>query len=261
VPHEPNGPFIGARVSFVALLLSLLCGCTTLRGEVDTYLAGEPPFPGLLGTQDPSSLTEDQIDRRIAFLSERLDDTWLHANLWQYSWLTINTGGAAWSSYQASQDHRHGQVNHAMEAGKSTIGIIYLLTDPMPGRQGADPIRALPSSTREEKLVQLEQAERLFRKTVRRSQQRKMWLQHIGNYGLHAITASVLLGLGEEKDAWMSFLIDSTVGEIQIWSRPWEPVGDWKEYERFVATGMPAEPQTSWGIGPTGRGLALLVSF
>jgi len=260
LPKLP-GPFHGARILFVTLLLSLLCGCASLRGEVDTYLAGEPPFPGILGSRDPSALTEAQIDRRVTFLSERLDETKLHANLWQYGWLTINVGGAAWSSYQASQDHRNGQIKHAIQGGKSTIGIIYLLTDPMPGRQGADPIRALPSNTREEKLAQLEEAERLFRKTVRRARQRKLWLTHIGNFGLHAIASSILLGIGEEKEAWMSFLIDSSVGELQIWSRPWEPEGDWEEYEHLVATDLPPEPPTRWGVGPSGRGLSLLVSF
>jgi hypothetical protein len=249
---------VGAHILLIALLLPLLGACATLRGEVDAYLAGEPPFPGILG--DPGSLAAEQIDRRVAFLSERLDDTWLHANLWQYTWLAINTGGAAWSSYQASQDHRHGQIQHAMEAGKSTIGITYLLTSPMPGLRGADPIRALPSRSREEKLVQLEAAERLFRKTVRRARQRKMWLTHIGNFGLHAIASSVLLGLGEKKDAWTSFLMDSAVGELQIWSRPWEPEGDWEEYERLVAD-LPPQPQVRWGVGATGGGLSLLVSF
>jgi hypothetical protein len=238
----------------------LISGCT-LRREVDDYLAGEPPFPGIAGSQDPNSLTEDQIDRRLAFLTERLDGTRLHVVAWHYGWLTINTGGAIWSSVNAALDHRHGQIDHAMEAGKSTIGVIYNLTDPMPGRDGADSIRALPSSTRAEKLAQLEAAERLFRKTVRRSEQRTTWLMHLGNVGLHAITASVLLGLGEEKDAAMSFAIDSAVGEIQIWSRPWEPVGDWEEYQRLVATDLPPEPQVSWRVTPTDRGFAFGVSF
>lgn len=252
------GPSPRARILVVPLLLSLLCGCASLRGEVDSYLAGEPPFPGILGAGEP---TEEQIDRRVTFLSERLDETKLHANIWQYGWLTINVGGAAWSSYQASQNQRNARIKPAIQGAKSTIGIIYLLTDPMPGRQGADPIRALPSTTREEKLAQLEQAERLFRKTVRRARQRKLWLTHIGNLGLHAIASSILLGIGEQKEAWMSFLIDSSVGELQIWSRPWEPEGDWEEYERLVATGLPAEPPTRWGLGPTGRGFSLLVSF
>jgi len=64
-----------------------------------------------------------------------------------------------------------------------------------------------------------------------------------------------------EKEAWMSFLIDSSVGELQIWSRPWEPEGDWEEYEHLVATDLPPEPPTRWGVGPSGRGLSLLVSF
>jgi hypothetical protein len=246
----------------VLLLCSfLVCGCATLRGEVDAYLAGEPPFPGLVGAHDPASLTERQIDRRLDFLTARLDETRLHANAWQYGWLTINTGGAIWSSYSASRHHGTDRINDAMEAGKSVIGITYLFLDPMPGRHGADAIRALPSTTRADKLAQLEAAERLFRRTVRRSEQRFSWLMHIGNVGLHAITASVLLGLGAEKDAGMSFLIDTAVGELQIWSRPWEPVRDWEEYQRLVATDLPERPRASWRIGPTGRGLALHVGF
>jgi hypothetical protein len=245
----------------ILLLSSLNCGCATLRSEVDAYFAGDPPFPGLVGSQDPNALTEDQIDKRLAFLTERLDDTQLHAAAWNYGWLTVNGGGMIWSAVNAGLDDGNDRINNAMQAGKSLIGVTYILTDPMPGRHGADPIRALPSSTRAEKLEQLEQAERLFRQTVRRSQERKSWLMHIGNFGLHAVTASVLLGLGEEKDAAMSFFIDSAVGELQIWTRPWEPVQDWEEYQRLVATGLPEQPQTSWRIAPTGRGLTLLVGF
>lgn len=239
----------------------LACGCATLRSEVDAYLAGPPPFPGLLGSQDPASLTEAQIDKRLAFLTSRLDDTQLHAAAWQYGWMTINSGGAVWSSFNAARHNGTDQINDAMQAGKSVIGITYLLVDPMPGRHGADPIRALPSATRAEKLAHLEEAERLFRKTVRRSEERKSLLMHIGNVGLHVITSSVLLGLGAEKDAWMTFLIDTASGEVQIWSRPWEPVGDWEEYQRLVATGLPEEPRTSWRIAPRDRGLALLIEF
>jgi hypothetical protein len=245
----------------VFLFSALTCGCASLRSEIDAYLAGEPPFPGLVGSRDPDSLTEDEIDRRLAFLSARLDETRIHAAAWQYSWLIINTGGAIWSGINAGLDDGNDRINNAMQAGKSLIGVSYLLTDPMPGRHGADPIRALPSTTRAEKLEQLEQAERLFRHTVRRSEERTSWLMHLGNVGLHTITASVLLGLGEEKDAAMSFVIDTAVGELQIWSRPWEPVQDWEDYKRLVATGLPESPQLSWRIAPASRGLFLLVGF
>jgi hypothetical protein len=263
-PRPPRPIFPSSRaVVIVGVLLSsfLLGGCTTLRAEIDAYLAGEPPFPGLVGSRDPASLSEEEIDRRVTFLTERLDATRTHALAWHYGWLTVNTGGAIWSSISASLDDGTDQINNAMEAGKSTIGVIYLLTDPMPGRQGGEPIRALPASTHAEKLAQLEQAERLFRQTVRRSRQRTSWLMHIGNFGLHAVTASVLLGLGAEKDAAMSFLIDSAVGEVQIWTRPWEPVRDWEEYERLVAVGLPEEPRVSWRVVPRGRGLALQIGF
>ena len=262
--QNPNLSLIKLRrfAPIVVLVPSLLVfGCTTLRREVDARLAGEPPFPGLVGAQNPAALTEEQIDRRIAFLTERLDETCLHANAWHYSWMTINTGGIVWSSLQASRSQSASRVENAMEAGKSTIGVLYLFGDPMPGRQGGKPIRALPSRTRAEKLYQLEQAERLFRQTVRRAEERYSLLVHIGNVSLHAITSSVLLALGEERDAAMSFAIDTAVGELQIWSRPWEPIGDWEEYQRLVATDLPAEPRTSRGITPTDRGLAMRISF
>jgi hypothetical protein len=242
-------------------LLPLLCSCASMRGEVHSFLAGPPPFPGLVGNQDPSSLSEEQIDRRLAFLEQRLDDTETHAKAWQYGWLTINAGGAIVSGAQAGFDHGNDRVYDALEAGKSTIGTVYLLTSPMPGRHGAEPIRALASATRADKLAQLERAERLFRETVRRSEERSSLLMHVGNAGLNIVTGAVLLGLDEPRLAAMSFFLDTAVGEVQIWTQPWEPPKDWQDYERFVATGLPQEPRTSWHIAPTGRGLALQIDF
>src|SRR5262245_2667295 len=116
-----------AAIALIALLLATLTNGCTLRQEVRDYLAGPPPFPGLVGARDPDSLTESEIDRRLDFLTTRLDETRMHVLLWHYGWLTINTGGAVWSSLNASWHHGNSRIGDAMEAGKSLIGVTYIL--------------------------------------------------------------------------------------------------------------------------------------
>lgn len=221
------------------------------------------PGPPPISAPEAAGLADEQIDQRLTFITERLDAGRFHARFWQYGWLTVNGGGMILASAQAPFDDGNDQVFDIIEASKGLIGVLYLLVQPMPGRDGAEPIRALPDATHDDKVARLVQAESLLYATAARAEQRKSWVIHLGNLVLNLTGGAILLARGDAGLAALSAGLDTTVGEIQIWTQPWQPTSDWHEYQRLVVSGQPvaSAPPTSWRIGPRGRGLALQLAF
>ena len=251
----------GARRSAVLMLLLVAggYGCGARRG-VSTMLGRESDGAALPSQRD-TSLSDDAIERRLTFLTDRLDAGERHAKWWQYGWLGVNGGGAAASAAIGATDNGNGQVYDVIEATKSAIGTVYLIVDPMPGEHGADPIRAMPRRTHADRLAQLTRAEQLLHDAAVRAEERHSLFMHLGNLGLNLAGGIALFALGDPGDAAMSVGIDTAVGEGQIWSQPWTPAADWADYERFIRGAPPAARHTSWRIAPAGRGLSLAVRF
>jgi len=235
--------------------------CSTIRPFLPESMRPTGPQP-LVGSTPADSLTDEQIERRLAFITHRLEDGPRHASFWQYGWLTVNGGGMIASSVQAGLDTGNDQVSDIMEAGKGLIGTVYRLVQPLPGWNGAAPIRAMPDATHADKIARLLRGEEILRKAAARSRERTSWVMHGGNMVLNLITGAVLLGLDAPDLAAMSFFLDTAVGEVQIWTQPWQPKTDWEDYKYFVETGQAAPPPpVSYHIAPTGKGAALLLRF
>jgi hypothetical protein len=96
----------------------------------------------------PASAT--QIDRRIQFLEQRLDDSRTHGQIWFWSWLAINGGSMVGNGIVAGLSGQHDdRVNYATGAALGAIGVADLFLRPLEARYGADAIRGLPEPTRE----------------------------------------------------------------------------------------------------------------
>jgi hypothetical protein len=65
-----------------------------------------------------------------------------------------------------------------------------------------------------------------------------------------------------QRRGWISAGVGIAVGTAMILSHPWQAAGDLAEYERrFPASGVPADPPTSWRIVPWPGGAALALRF
>lgn len=105
---------------------------------------------------DASSLSDAQIDQRIRFLEERLDDSKRHGQIWYGSWLMINGGSMVGHGVAAALTSDHDDtVDRSTNAVLGAIGVANLFLRPLEARYGADPIRGLPEATREDKLAKL----------------------------------------------------------------------------------------------------------
>jgi len=256
-----------AIVTLAICLLPTVSGCASLRSATVTALGiGTKEMreaQRLASEERAANISDDEIDRRLAFLTERLDERRLHAELWKYGWLAVDSAGGIASAARAGFDDGSRRVNDISQAGKGAIGVAYLLLNPMPGVDGADPVRAMPAASREDKLARLQRAEELLAREAERAHDRTSWLLHFGNVFINAAASAPVLAYGNDGLALQSFLIGTGVGELQIWSQPWKGPEDWQEYERFVATGRvePRTPTAEWRIVPHGMGLGVAARF
>jgi hypothetical protein len=255
----------GKRAAVASLVLLVCCaldGCSMARRAAAPFFPEPDPLP--VDRQDVSSLDDATIDRRVDFITERLDASQVHAAAWEYGWLAVNGGGMVVSSaFAATDDDSHDRAYDIIEAVKAAIGTVYQIALPMPGTEGGAPIVAMPSETHAEKIERLRAAESVLSDAAARARQRTSWPLHLGNVAINLVGGAILLGLDEPGLAARSFAIDTLGGEAQIWTQPWEPETDWEEYQHFVATGdtVPPAREVQWHIVPRVGGAAVQASF
>ncbi len=262
--HERNRWLGALLLSAVALIGA---GCATTQKITDAALGRghreEHEAERMQRAERAQHINEAQIDRRLAYLEQCLDDNQLHAMAWQAGWMFIDAAGSLSSTGQAAtQDDEHRAALIA-RAVKGAIGFVYLAINPVPGLSGADHIRQMPSATRSDKLNQLLAAEDLMAAAAARSRQRYSWGYHIGNLLFNAAAAGAVYATGDESRAAQLLFIDTASGELQVWTQPWEPPRQWEEYERMVAAdqGTAYVPRFDWRLVAVPGGIGVQARF
>lgn len=236
------------RFSAALLLAVATLGCAGVGGPAAIDASFAPPR------------TEREAAARLAFLEERLDAGRRHAELWYWSWLTINGTGLGSSLYTAARtNHGDTRAFNVVQASQAALGVADMLwMRPMPGRSGADPLRA--AATRGESAeARVAQGERLLVATAERAASRRDWRIHAGNLALQAIGAGVLLAQGERGYAGLTLAMGIVGGEANLWSEPSRATGDLDAYRELVATGV--VPSTGWLLAPSRNGVALVLRY
>jgi hypothetical protein len=180
---------------------------------------------------DHASLSDAQIDQRIQFLEQRLDDSRTHGQIWYWSWFAINGGSMVGNGIVAGMSGQHDdRVNYWTGAALGAIGVADLLLRPLEARYGADPVRGLPEATREEKLAKLRAAEDQLQRNAERAEQRTQVLPYVGNAGL-ALAAGLVVGLWGEEGSGIQTGVSTLIGgALNILSQPGRPEQDWESY-------------------------------
>jgi hypothetical protein len=232
-------------------------------------------------TRNPPGLSDSELDERLAFLEERLDDGETYSKVWQWGWtggysLGIVIGvtqsitccsnkkaGFKWDGIDGNNSvkkkRNEQRVTHYVTAVKGVIGTTRMLLMRHPGRHGADAMRAIEGDSREAKLARLAKGEEVLQSVAKTAERRWNWKAHAGNIGLNLAGAGFIFGFGRESDAWESLGIGIGVGTLQILSAPKRGIQDLNDYEtRF---GMKTANRFNWTIVPTMGGAALKVTF
>jgi hypothetical protein len=120
-----------------AIRIVAIMGIALLAASVAK--AAEPASAGHAGLDDA------EIEQRIRFLEQRLDDSRTHGQIWYWSWLAINGGSMVGNGIVAGLSGQHDdRVNYATGAALGAIGVADLFLRPLEARYGAAPIRRLP---------------------------------------------------------------------------------------------------------------------
>ncbi|MGE3294047.1 MAG: hypothetical protein AB7I59_22875 [Geminicoccaceae bacterium] len=204
--------------------------------------------------------TDEELAARLGFLEQRLEAQRPTALAWQYGWTGFYIAGLATNvAYAVRADDGDQRVRGIVDAAKSglaTVDMIRLLRDPLPGAAGAAPMRAVAGEGRQARLERLAVGERQLRASAERAETRYSWSRHLTGVATNLLGGAAILALGSAKDAAESTLIGIAVGEVQIWSQPWRPAGDLRDYEaRF-----PAE-RAGWRLRGKGTGVELVLNF
>jgi len=225
-------------------------------------------------TRNPAGLSDAELDARLAFLEQRLDDGETYAKYWQWGWTGGYSLGIVYGvgeSIACCSNKKSGpansvkkkrneqRVNYIVTAAKAAIGTSRMLFWRHPGRNGADSMRAIEGDSREARLARLAEGESVLRAVAKRAEQRTDWRAHAGNIALNAAGAGFIFGFGRDSDAWESLGVGIGVGTLNILTAPKRGIQDLEDYEtRF---GMKTAERLRWSIVPTLGGAALQLTF
>ena len=212
-----------------------------------------------VGPSDPS---DAEIARRLAFIEDSLDAHQLHAQIWFWSWMTVNAGSAVGLSVGAAlTDHGANRVNLIGNAALAALGVgDMLLFRPVNARFGAEPIRVLPDATRAERLRKLAAGENLMQRNAARAEQRYDWTVHAGNFAANALVGGLTWAAGDAQSGIVTIVLQTVFGELYIWTDPSGPAKDWQEYQRLRA-GESLEASRGWSLAAFPGGVALKYRF
>jgi hypothetical protein len=208
--------------------------------------------------------SEAELDARLRFLEDRLDAGRRHAKTWYYGWLGFNTACLAYTTASAAVDSARPRSFDIVNATQAAIGVGDLVfLRPMPGRDGADPIRGPADASYADKVARLAKGQQILLAAAQRAEERSSWTNHIGNLVFNLLGGGILVALHEPQYAAIATLSGTAVGEAYIWSEPSRAPEDLEEYLHFIADGAaaPKAPGPDWHVLSSGRGVALRVNF
>ena len=241
----------------IALLVSVVC-----LGPGPSSAQSQTAVQQGAISGDLSGLSDAQIDERVEFLTERLNEGQKNAKIWQVGFTTGWSLGVVLSTVQAATTSvKDTRATAIVTAVKASIGVARLLVWPHPGARGAEPILAIEGDSRAAKLARLEAGELQLSRTAKRGASRKTWLPHLGNVGLNLIGGGILVGVASTKDGLISAGVGILAGEVMLWTMPWRSVQDLDDYEKRFDDGLPSKPQVTWRIAPRMGGGAIEVTF
>jgi len=213
-------------------------------------------------TRDAATLSDAEIARRTDFIEQRLDSRKTPAEIWHWSWLAINLGpGVALNTGLAvAEDAKEERSAAIVQAVYGAVGAVSQYVDPMKARYGAEPLRALPDETHEQRVEKLQRGEEMLQENAVRNAQRTSWVMHIGTVAVSAAAGLIVYAFGGKSDAVITGASTLAGGELFLWTMPSGPVHDLEDYRALIGPpgGSPAPP-TSRGVGaPVARaGLSL----
>ena len=210
--------------------------------------------------QNHADLSGTEIEKRTRFIEERLAAHKQHAQIWYWSWMAVNCGATVGLGIAAGvADETPDRVDFISQAVLAALGVADLFLRPLEARYGADPIRCMPVTTREQKVAKLQAAEDLLYRNAERAAQRHDWVFHFLNVVLNAGVGIATGIAGDRTQGAISAGAGVAGGEIYILAQPAGPEKDWDEYQtRFLDH---SKRKLSFSIKPNEMGFLMNVRW
>lgn len=174
-----------------------------------------------------------ELDARLRFLEEHLEEPKLHARVWWWGWLSFYSAGAAVQSVRLALvdplagDARAQRADLTISIVKALGGVVNLLLFPLNAAEGAEPMRRVEGDD----LARLAAGEAALEENARESERRHEWLRHLLLFAVNLTGATIVwLGYDDLERGLISAAIGIGIGELALLTQPWQPGVSWKEY-------------------------------
>lgn len=215
-------------------------------------------------SKEPLFAACDPFDReRMQFLEERLDSNGTYAKRWWWAWNGVFVVGMGYQGTNAAfEDNRGKRADLIASAAKSAIGLTRNLWSPPTAKLGTDDLPELDGADPERCRQRLQMAETRLRESAEEGHKNRWsWKPHLANVALNMAAGVVVAEMYERDAAYLNAGIGIAIGELRIFTFPWQAEDDVEEYERRFGSSAPQAPETSWRIEPWHQGARLVVSF
>jgi hypothetical protein len=201
----------------------------------------------------PAFATEDQEARRLEHLEHALDGSRNSVRLWQEGWTTVyGMAAITYAGMALDTEDSDEKVLNGLGSARALLAATLLTLRPHPGRDGADPVRAMQDTSPDRKLAA---AERLLRDSVRRTESKRRPGRHLRNILINLGFGGLVWALGEKDDALPFTLMGIAGGEAVLLTLPEQPRRDLQEYRSRYGTR--GNDKRAWRFVPQPGGIAL----
>jgi len=218
-----------------------------------------------------TTLTDEQVKERLAFITKSLEDGQPGAKRWLYGWIAgYSAGAAAMGVLAATEWETTPEVDNSfaqdMLVGSATfaLGVVGLVIDPFTPATAAKKLRPLPETTEFERQAKLKRAEELLRQCAKREKSGRSLTTHLLNAGVNAAAGVVTVAAFDRPaaDGLTTFAIGEAVSLLTIFTQPMRATRDLKKYEAGYPAGSPlSAPRLTWSLRAWPGGFSLNLKF
>ena len=212
---------------------------------------------------DYDLMSDAEIDERLSYLAQGVDEISSPYAYWQYGWSGLYGVSAISNFSTAFDEDDHDEEVLAWVSGlKSSLALTKMLLEPVPILTELD-VSQMANETAAEKralkLYRLKEYEAQLSATALRSDERYQWQTHATTIGVNLVAAAAIAAWGDSDDALGSAALGIGMGELAIWTQPTKATQKWQAYQTYFADVK--EDDITWYLQPRLNGLDIIVTF
>lgn len=210
------------------------------------------------------NMSEDEISNRINFIQSRFDQGNLHAQLWQYGWLSGFSASIAARTYiVTTEDESPARFDAAAGIFTSLSGVLSLILKPLPSSFAASKLNVMLETTAEQRRIKLQYAEQLLTASANEAKRRRGWAIQ-GVFFLEQLLAGLAIAVIDDrpKDALKIATMGMLASEIFTFTMPTQSITDLEEYSNQSFRHKPLlMSKKRWLLMPHSLGVSMRYFF